>query len=428
MSDIIAYSNILTNYFKNTDFILHAQNISLFFISLYSLFSFINYNLQEVNDDKSELIKPFDALMPIVGTHSIIDLFLTNTNDIRIHHIIILFIIFYNYYNDVKPEDRFLISYPLLKTEISSIFYVLKYWLSKNSSFYTINSLIFYGCFLKFRIIDFYYEVINNNYTLNIIFNKYSGSSSLMSYMLSFSCYGLYLLNIYWFMIINKILFKSISKIININKESICHYLCAYLHCINIPLSIYLYSYNKDEKNILDVTGIMILSTTSYLYHSDIYNKLYKKTIDTYIAPDKHNIILFFNDNISIHLRSFLTIATNYYYTPYFFDCLSISGLLHLLSIYNIVILLFDLLIHNNNKEQFLLLNNIMVCFPIAFDVLLVYFNSTSEIGIPFLWVNLIIIMLIIINPFYHLTHVAVHIGLIYHNYYLCLSHRYIIG
>ena len=52
--------------------------------------------------------------------------------------------------------------YTLLKTEISSIFYVLKYWLPKKSSIYNINLILFYSSFFKFRILDYYYEIIYN--------------------------------------------------------------------------------------------------------------------------------------------------------------------------------------------------------------------------------------------------------------------------
>ena len=113
--------------------------------------------------------------------------------------------------NNVLIEDRFIIIYSLLKTEISSIFYILKYYIPNNTIYATINNLTFYITFLKFRIIDNYLEIFNNN-TIDIIINKYLYKNYFIKYYLIISLYGLYILNIYWFFILTKILYKVINK------------------------------------------------------------------------------------------------------------------------------------------------------------------------------------------------------------------------
>ena len=185
--------------------ILHFQNISLFCISIASLFSVINYNIYKNNIY-------FEQLLPIVFIHSIIDFFLTNSIDLKIHHIFVFSIILLNNNNNnVLIEDRFIIIYSLLKTEISSIFYILKYYIPNNTIYATINNLTFYITFLKFRIIDNYLEIFNNN-TIDIIINKYLYKNYFIKYYLIISLYGLYILNIYWFFILTKILYKVINK------------------------------------------------------------------------------------------------------------------------------------------------------------------------------------------------------------------------
>ena len=83
------------------------------------------------------------------------------------------------------------------------IFYVLKYWLPKKTILYNLNSILFYILFFKLRIYDFYYEIIYNNISFDITFQKYSPTNYYLSSILLISCYGLYILNLYWFLILN---------------------------------------------------------------------------------------------------------------------------------------------------------------------------------------------------------------------------------
>jgi hypothetical protein len=395
------------------------QNISLFIIGVSSLFSSIYcYNLTyDTIIEKT----PLDILLPFVGLHAGIDFFISDKYDIKLHHIFIMGILFYNNYYDVSDSHRFMFSYPLLKTEISSIFYVLKYYIPKNSFMYSTNSILFYISFFKLRIFDFYYQIIYNNSIFNILFETYSNRDYLLSSIILVSCYGLFILNLYWFFIINKIVYKSILKNININKETICHLLCSYIHWINIPVSFYIYSYNPNDKNILDMIGVSILSISSYIYHYDIFDRLQNKKIEEYSVPNKDNIVIFLNDTICIHLRSFLTIATNYYYNPHFVIIIATSGLIHLTCLYHNILNILDLFI-DSKKIHFLNNHNVITSLPIAFDVLLILVNSPNEIAIPFLLVNIMMGLLFIVEPFYNLTHVVFHFLLIAQNYYICLS------
>jgi len=415
-------NNIIT-----TDLLFNIQNISLFIISVSSLFSCIYYNTLNASSDGfniDKVIIPFDVLMPVVGFHATIDFFITKTYDLKLHHIFVLGIIFYNYYYSVVPSDRFIFLYPLLKTEISSIFYVLKHWIPKNSYIYNINLLLFFCTFFKFRIYDFYYELINNQQHFIESINKYYSKTNYFTYyILLVSCFGLFFLNIYWFLILCKIAYKTITKFVNINTHIICHYLCSYIYYVNIPVSFYIYSNHPHEKNILDIFGVISLSISSYMYHYDIYNRLNTNKITEYINPDKKNIILFFNDNIFINLRGFLIVVTSYYNSPHFINTTIFSSIFHIFSMYHVINNIFYLLSnYNDAKNRFLNIHNTLTGIPIALDSILVFANSSTEIAIPILVVHITMVIIFIVDPFYKLSHFVYHLLLIAQNYYLCLS------
>jgi hypothetical protein len=422
-------TSFLHKYKPSAIIIEDIQNTSLFIISTYCFFSCLYYNHIYLPYDNPkhniENIMLFDFIMNIIRLHAFIDLFINKSYDLIIHHILILGFFFYNNFYNISPEDKFILLFPLLKTEITSIFLCLKYWLPKKSIIYTVNLLLFYVSFFKFRIYDFYYEIIYNHSIFNIYIPKYSPSNHYLSFIFMGMCYGLYILNLYWFSIINRILYKTIVKNININinYDLICQVSCSYIHWLNIPLAIYIYSYNMSEKHILDIIGITCLSITSFKYHYDISDKICNHKIEEYDIPNKDNIELFFNDIIFINLRSFLAVVTNYYNNQYLFVILMFSGLMHLHSIYLNTLNIFNLLVkYDENKESFLDAHNIDIVIPTLFDIFLIIINSPIHIAIPYFLINIIISLLFTVKPFYRLTHTAFHILLIAETYYICLA------
>jgi len=200
----------------------YIQNCSLFVIAIYSLFSCLYYNFALLlygNNHITNYTKQFDILLPVVGLHAFIDFFLTKSYDIKLHHLCIFGILFYNNYYNVSTQDAFVILYPLVKTEISSIFYVLKYWLPEKTIIYDVNVVLFYVSFVKLRIFDFYYEILYNNYSFDIVFQIYSQSNYYTSVILLLSCYGLYILNLYWFFVMNKMIYKKVLKMVTPTKK-----------------------------------------------------------------------------------------------------------------------------------------------------------------------------------------------------------------
>ena len=133
---------------------------------------------------------------------------------------------------------------------------------------------------------------------------------------------------------------------------------------------------------------------------------------------------IFLFHNIFIQIRSLLTVFTSYYDSKHFVWITLLSGTFHSVSIYNVVLNIIQLLCDNSLQQtQFENINNIITIGPISFDIICIFMNSNNNISIPFLLVNIIIGLLLTINPFYKLNHVGFHILLLFQNYYLSLSH-----
>ena len=349
------------------------------------------------------------------------DFFINQSYLSKLYHSSIFFVIFYNYYIISEYEYKNIFLYNLLKTEISCIFYILKHIFQKKTYIYRVNITLYYLSFLKFRIYEFYHEIIYNNIYFDIFSKTYLMSNYFLYILLL--CYFLYILNLYWFLIMNKILYKKITNIINIDTDLLCHNICSYLYFINIPLCFYMHNQNHMFISVFDIIGVVTLSITSYIYHYDIYSRLYHKKIKHYDIPNKENILYFLNDFLSINIRSFLSVVIIYYNNYYFFVVLFISIIYHLFFIYISILNIIELIIdYYKKKNIFSYYHNLLLFIPIICDLSLVCIISPIEITIPLSLLNIIIGLLFLVEPFYKLTHIAFHILLIFQTYYICLS------
>lgn len=410
--------------------LLDIQNISLFSIAVSSFFLYAYHNLSLLYGINTlevyygiNTATLYHIFSYVITIYTCIDIFANKPFDSIIHHLCVVGSSFYNIYYNMDPEYSFVFLYSMINTEISSVFYVLKYWLPEKSILYDINMLLFYFSFMKFRIYDYYYKIIQGNVPFDIVFQKYSHSDYLMSYILLVSCYGLYILNMYWWFVMNKILYKIITKIVNIDTDKLCQLLCSYLYFINIPLTIYVYYNDLQKKYIIDIIGVTSLGITSYIYHYGVYKRLNNSPNEVYYMPDEKNVFIFLIDSFCIRLRSFTSLMTNYYDSEYRVPILALSVTLHTISILGCIINLMVAFIHNRkNYETFYKFHNLILGIPMAYDVILICVNSTIDLRIPFLLINISIPLLFIIEPFYRLTHAGFHILLIAQNYYSCMS------
>ena len=344
----------------------------------------------------------YDMVMYSSGIYSFVDLFFTSSHVSRIHHIISL--ILCNYYYDISPSVRPIITYPVLNTEISSIFYILKYWL-KDPQLYTINLGIFYIAFFKFRIYDFYTLIYTSHVTINMPFPKIG----------LIACDGLFIMNLYWFALMNKIVYKNLIKYVDIDNDTLCRFICSYTYFLNVPLVFWMYTLNK--KNMFDILGVSMLAISSHLYHSTIYNNLKNKI--EYLPRD--NIILFTNDVLFIHMRCILAVITNFYNSSK--ESVYISVTIRFICFYaGIINVLY--LMKDATRESFYKYHNLAMFVPYIYDSYLFASRTSIEITVPFLLINTIIVIIMATEPFYKLTHVAFHFCLIIETYYICASNN----
>ncbi len=390
------------------------QNISLFSIGCLTLYACFSHDMTIV-----------DILLPIVGLHALADLCVVTDPTLQIHHALLLSILGYGYYCGVSSEVGVPLSYSLLKTEISSVFYCLKYWLPSNGLLSHMNLVLFYLSFFKFRVLDYYIEIVAPSAFLPIV-QIYSPSNYLLTALIVVPCYGMYVLNLYWFLILTKILYKRLAMIVrSLNTEILCHFVCSYALWINIPVCIYMYSVNPSDHYMYDIVGVTSLAVSSYFYHVDVYTRLVTKEIASYDMPTQDNVVPFFNDVVGINIRSYFSVLTCYYYSDYFWSVAILAGIQHGCSLYKVMVAIFHLMAnYDEEKADFLKRLNLVSGLPIAIDICLICANSPSEFAIPLLFVSITIGLLFILEPFYKQTHSVFHFLLIAQNYFLCSAHR----
>jgi len=190
-----------TLYFIDSKTLLTYQNRALFCVSILSTGVCVYYNYT-----KSPV--SFDYILNIITLYSFVDLFFSEDIASKMHHLTLINMFIYKRLTNLDPIDCAFVYYTLCKTEFSSIFLVLKYWLDKKTVIYKVNLVVFYVLFLKMRVIDFY-SVISHGSPIYMIDEKYS-KNTCMSLMFLSSMYGLYALNIYWFIQMNMILYTQL--------------------------------------------------------------------------------------------------------------------------------------------------------------------------------------------------------------------------
>lgn len=392
--------------------------ILLSFVICYNLYLYYYVNTDYLN-----------LSTPIVFSYFAFDFFICKY-DIKLHHILILSLISFNYYYNVSISDSEISIIPLYKTEISTIFYSLKVIMKDNAFFKKyfsqINDVLFITTFVKFRIYDIYCNVLVNPIFYSQMV-KYTDTifTQLFLYVPLYCFYGL---NVYWFVIMCKILAKPIIKNCNsYDLTTVREYFTQYTLFFNIFLTGYIYSFSKKQHYIIDMTGIIMLAMNSYIYHNKIFTYLCSKKEINYMDNDIIEPLL--NDNLSIHLTSLLynlTCAFTYD-NPDIFVVFYVSLILHANAIYHYILYIVKsksnenkIIYENDSSNEFVVVTNSYTMLPVAYDILFGVFNITNiNTKINLLVVSYVLFLILYINPFYELNHFAFHIGLIVQRIFL---------
>lgn len=195
-------------------YLIDAANVVSFLVSILSIFSLLHYHFTE--DIYFVMMNIY-----IVFAQLACDIFLWHTNASVIHHLCALLLIysFFSIHSDLDVREYIYILLPILSTEISTLFLVIKYWMEqldlKNTFWYKVNLLVFFVVFVITRIFIYTAFVILNPKTYELDLSKY----------VYLSLYGLFGLNIYWVTIMIKVMLKPLKQVLtNVYTEMFIKY------------------------------------------------------------------------------------------------------------------------------------------------------------------------------------------------------------
>lgn len=255
---------------------------------------------------------------------------LFSKNDAFVHHIfgILLSSIFMTC-GITNTHDRIALSEPLVKTEISTIFLLFRIMMEEKApemikknvivkTLYKINDFIFIATFVKFRIFDLYFNIIKNEEYHNTLSKYYYDNNGQYFFWKELQFYigilGLYSINIYWFSLICKKLYKKIviPTFPQINTDKFAERILPWTMFLSVVPYVQQKTYNK-----YDFAGITMLTFASNLYHSrkrNILNSHDEVLISNNVMinglkdDEKDASMEFFFNTGAIHLKSLLSL------------------------------------------------------------------------------------------------------------------------
>ena len=375
----------------------------------------------------------------IVSIYAFVDLFFKNKIDIIIHHLAVIQLYIGIQYFQISPLHYNLILPTLLLSEVSTIFLNLNK-LIDNKTILDVNNILFVLTFIYFRIINFYRLIIDEN--MYILLMNYCENN--FNYLLGFGgIYILYGLNIYWSLIIGKILLKPFiqtdDSIVIFKDDIVKEILLKYTYSINIFVSCIIYKdifldIRKYWFYIFDILGIINLSVNSFLFHKNCANNLYR--FGNFNLISEKNIKYYIADITSIYVRIFGTVITSYFNSRINNRLLLIilikEILLYYIGISNIIYYIIKnkklLYYDDNNKLKFIIKRSIG--YLILFSTYILLSNSVNfsliinncinnfSLIINNCIVIYIIFIINVIKPLYHLNHLLFHLLLIFQTYF----------
>lgn len=264
-------------------------------------------------------------------------------NEFYLHHISVLLLTTFMYMKQLENVEGQVLT--LISTEFSTIFFTTRSILNDNPLPFHMNKITLEkirSAVDNLFVCTFFYTRIYS-YSRYLIFNKQFNQYMMMNYTNTpisfFHFYGanyvLYFLNVYWFCIILKKLFKRVKDYPLFHPKNV-QYLIRYTYFIQNFIVLSCYTPFKNSIYFLDVFGNTCLSCSSYYFHNSIYEKLLKneeekrdrdrnrdrdkeqedndnQTISSIDVDRLDNDIIqhYINDIIFIQLRMFLSVFVN---------------------------------------------------------------------------------------------------------------------
>jgi hypothetical protein len=420
------FINISPETIKKIELIkIYSSLFVAFFMSVLSIFFNTQYFLR--------------LSLKIFMVYVSIDIFFS-TPDLILHHIFGYLSCEYHIDNNVNMMQNNYIYKTFLNTELTTVFLSIKLLIdwyktdiekSKYNKiikiYYHINDLIFIFLFYKIRIYDSFKNIIQNEIFYKIVYENI-GDSIIKNIKIYSSLAGLFILNIYWFSIICKKLYKTIiiKNFPKLNNELYAEYILSYSFYINLFIVLNYYLKNYHEYLLVDLFGVLLLSFTSGIYHYEKYEYLIKYNNKIFDITSKELLMPFICDKYGIQLRSLFALISlllmkniyNFY----------IHIIYHLISLFYFNTTIIELLSDNkkivyDNSEESKKINNffdLLSTIPCLLDTFtIIYYSNTIIQKTNLLLITILIVIILYVNPFYNLNHVLFHILLFFNT--LCV-------
>lgn len=398
---------------------LYYKQIASFAVSLISVFTIWLHKYHQYTG-------AYTYMTWIFTSYIALDSFSKLQTDFLIHHILSLLFGYYQWMISPNYEIPFVANtmYYFLQCEISSIFMVFRYWIT-HPWLATLNDLCFIVTFFKYRVYDYYVYIIHPSSTFYEMLVFYADHSASAKYAFTISAYGLYAINLYWFTIFMKTLYKKVMRAYPwLNSLAIQHGVCSYIAWIQLPVTVYRYTQGNGLHRfaLIELYGVICLCMSTYRYHRYTCEKIVNCE-NTYRWPFVNSykwntwMALFVEDQFAIHVRCLTTILTKYDNDRIF---LFLSACVHIVSMYamkcNVLKLQQD---EKYEKTDFFALNRWIVFIPIFYDVVLQMRVISYENSIGLALASYMMILTATVRPFYQCTHIALHVWAIVQAYYL---------
>jgi hypothetical protein len=332
---MIGYKNIYS-FFQKNDLSFWIKNVFFFIVAITSFISL--YGNQIIS---------YTTSINLISSYALFDiLFYKLPNDLIVHHLLVFYVTYYNYSYNYLYEINYLntMTETCLYYEISSVFMALQTIHDKvipkkdknHTILSTILQILFITTFYKYRIENFFHHFLLNSDLHNHIHDICKDDFLCKSHVYKIYM-GFFGLNIYWFTVMIKILYKKsgLKNVVEKINHSFFENILTYTLFITSLYMIYLYtiqnSYKPNYK--YDIIGTFILGIASMIYHN-YYAYFYKnkdKICNHEIEVENESKkIVFYTliDQICIKIRSFLMIYSLYGNSIQF----NTSFILHLIS------------------------------------------------------------------------------------------------
>ena len=375
---------------------MHLKNIFIFYLLFYYLFE---NNYTTIIEYCGLILFPLYCITDL--------LFYDVSIDKKIHHFLGLLLSFVSLFNKDKfPDEIYLITNFEISTEVSTIFLIVKDELElynkKDSIIYKINNLVFIVLFLYLRIFNFFH-IQDKIIHIGFLFEY--------NYLYFISIFGLLYLNIFWFILILKKIFKTFMIQSKYNKIKYSRYICSYTNLFYIPMLMYhIYIMKKSnissQKYLYFYISNIILAFSSYKYHYSSY-----KSLKRYNLCDIFDKNIFYNYEFGILSCHLNTYSLSYCLLSSNLEFINILNITTFLSfIFHIIFTIFTYnTIQLKKYNDLLILSNIIINYYIYY---LLIDTSNTDYNLWFSNSLMGILLLLFINkiqPFYNLNHLLIH-------------------